>query len=174
MPNYGFNGYQYETSPRKLEPEYEPKKNPYAKKKSSTLKQRKDSKEKQKKEKRQLKSHVKAVMYIGIIFSVLFVISYRNSLINESFNKNEKLKSALAVTQKENEQLQVNIENNLNLSNIEKLAKEKLGMQKLDNSQKVYVSLPKKDYVEPAVEKVLINDDEMNWFQKILNFFSNK
>ena len=33
--------YQYETSPRKLKPEYEPKKNPYTKKKSSTFKQKK-------------------------------------------------------------------------------------------------------------------------------------
>ena len=62
----------------------------------------------------------------------------------------------------------------MNLSNIEKLAKEKLGMQKLDNSQKVYVSLPKKDYVEPAVEEVKLDDTEENWFQKIINFFTNK
>lgn len=172
MPNYRFNGYQYETSPRKLEPEYEPQKNPYAKKRPSTLKKKKY--QTQKKPKRQLKSHVKAVMYIGVIFAVLFAISYRNSLINESFTKNEKLKATLAVTQKENEQLQVNIENSLNLSNIEKLAKEKLGMQKLDNSQKVYVSLPKKDYVEPAVEKVVLDDSEISWFQKIINFFTNE
>lgn len=171
MPNYRFNGYQYETSPRKLEPEYEPQENPYAKKRPSTLKKKKE--QTQKKPKRHLKSHVKAVMYIAVIFAVLFVISYRNSLINESFSRNEKLKSTLAVTQKENEQLQVSIENNLNLSNIEKLAREKLGMQKLDNSQKVYVSLPKKDYVEPAVEEVVLEDTEASWFQKIINFFTN-
>lgn len=169
MPNYKFNGYQYETSPRKLEPEYEPQKNPYVKKKSSTLKKKEE--QTKKKTKKQLKSHIKAVLYIGVIFSVLFVISYRNSLINESFSKNENLKSTLGVIQKENEQLQVNIENSLNLSNIEKLARERLGMQKLDNSQKVYVSLPKKDYVEPAVEEVVIDDTEANWFQKIINFF---
>lgn len=28
-----YQGYQYETSPRKLQPEYEPQKNPYQKKK---------------------------------------------------------------------------------------------------------------------------------------------
>ena len=33
-----YQGYQYETSPRKLQPEYEPKKNPYKKKKSSVSK----------------------------------------------------------------------------------------------------------------------------------------
>ena len=170
MPNYRFSGYQYETSPRKLEPEYEPQKNPYSKKRTSTLKKKNQKKQ----PKRELKSHIKAVMYIGVIFGILFVISYRNSLINESFSNNEKLKETLAVTQKENEQLQVNIENSLNLSNIEKIAKEKLGMQKLDNSQKVYVSLPKKDYVEPAVEEIIIEEVEESWFDKIINFFTNK
>ena len=33
MANYKSYGYQYETSPRKLQPEYEPKKNQYKKKK---------------------------------------------------------------------------------------------------------------------------------------------
>ena len=51
MPNYRFSGYQYETSPRKLEPEYEPQKNPYAKKKPSTLK-KKNVQNTQKKQKR--------------------------------------------------------------------------------------------------------------------------
>ncbi len=171
MTNYRFNGYQYETSPKKLEPEYKPKKNPYAKKKASTKKQKKENN--QEKTKRKLKSHIKVVLYIAVIFSTLFVISYRNSLINENFNKNEQLKAALSTTQKENEQLQVNIENSLNLSNVEKIAKEKLGMQKLDSSQKIYVSLPKKDYVEPAVEEVIMEED-VSWFQKIINVIFNK
>lgn len=168
MANYRTSGYQYETSPRKLEPEYRPEKNPYSKKKSGALKN-KDIKQKEK-PKNLIKERLKLVINIAMIFSALFVISYRNSKINESFNKNSDLKQSLAVTRKENEQLQVNIENSLNLSNIEKIAKEKLGMQKLDNSQKVYVSLPKKDYIEPAVEKVTI-DEEQNIFQKILNIF---
>lgn len=33
MANYKSYGYQYETSPRKLQPEYTPDKNPYKKKK---------------------------------------------------------------------------------------------------------------------------------------------
>lgn len=168
MANYRTSGYQYETSPRKLEPEYRPEKNPYTKKKSGALKN-KDVNQKEK-SRNQVKERLKLVINIAIIFSALFVISYRNSKINESFNKNANLKQSLAVTQKENEQLQVNIENSLNLSNIEKIAKEKLGMQKLDNSQKVYVSLPKKDYIEPAVEKVTIEENQ-NIFQKILNIF---
>ena len=174
MPNYRVSGYQYETSPRKLEPEYVPQRNPYIKKKSSTLKQTNKEKERRPQKKRKIKSHVKTVMYIGIVFSILLAISYRNSLINERFNQNEKLKTTLSVIQKENEQLQVNIENNLNLSNIEKMAREKLGMQKLDNTQKIYVSLPKKDYVEPSTEKVVIDNVELSWFQKIINIFMGK
>ena len=163
MTNYRFNGYQYETSPKKLEPEYKPRKNPYAKKKASTIKQKKENN--QEKTKRKLKSHIKVVLYIAVIFSTLFVISYRNSLINENFSKNEQLKATLGTTQKENEQLQVNIENSLNLSNVEKIAKEKLGMQKLDSSQKIYVSLPKKDYVETAIEEVIMEED-VSWFKR--------
>lgn len=169
MANGRYNRYQYETSPRKLEPEYEPIKSPYSKKKSSTLKQ----KEQKVKPKRHLKSNVKVVGSVLLIFASLFVISYRNSLINESFNENESLKSNLAALEKENEQLRVNLENSLNLNNIEKLAEEKLGMQKLDNSQKIYVSLDKKDYVEPASEEIIM-EDNTNWFEKFLNTLLGK
>lgn len=169
MANYRYSRYQYETSPRKLEPEYEPIREDYKKKKTSTI-SKKASKRKQKAE---LKSHIKAIIYVFCIFAALFVISYRNSLINESFNNNENLKTQLSAIQKENEQLKVSLENNMNLTNIEKLAEKKLGMQKLDNSQKVYISLDKKDYVEPASEEVVIQE-EANWFQKILNTIIGK
>lgn len=163
---YGYipTRYQYETSPRKLKPEYEKPKNPYSKKKSSTLKQE----QKQEKKKKKLKPHVKAVMYILLGFSILFAISYRNSLITANFQKKENLKQELSTIQKENAQLQINIQNNLNLRNVEKSAGNMLGMKKLDDSQKVYVNLPKRDYVEPASEQVIVTQ-EQGWFQNILD-----
>ena len=169
MANIRYNRYQYETSPRKLEPEYEPIINPDYKKKTSTLKKKNEKL----KTKRHLKSNVKVVGSVILIFASLFVISYRNSLINESFNQNENLKSNLAALEKENEQLRVNLENSLNLNNIEKLAEEKLGMQKLDSTQKIYVSLDKKDYVEPASEEVVI-EKEQSWLEKLLNTLLGK
>ena len=156
-------GYQYETSPRKLKPEYEPLKNPYSKKKSSTLKQ----KEQKPKEKRQLKPKVKIVLYVLIGFGILFAISYRNSLITESFSKKEDMKKELSVLQKENAQLKINIQNSLNLANVEKSATAMLGMKKLDDSQKIYVNLPKKDYVEPASEQIIVTE-EKGWLQKMI------
>ena len=53
------------------------------------------------------------------------------------------------------------------------IAKEKLGMQKLTNKQTVYVSLPKKDYVESASEKVVIEKDK-NWFEKFVDKIFNR
>lgn len=158
-------GYQYETSPRKLRPEYEPQKNPYSKKKSSTLKEKKQAPKKQK----EIKPKARAVIYVLVGFAILFAISYRQSLITENFNKREALKKQLSVLQKENTQLQINIQNSLNLSNIEKSATSMLGMKKLDDSQKVYVNLPKKDYVEPASEQVIVKSENENFIQKILN-----
>jgi len=71
---------------------------------------------------------------------MLLAIGYRNSLIDERFNQVQELKKQLAVTQKENEQLEVNIQSMLNLQNIEQAAEELLGMQKLDNEQKIYIT----------------------------------
>ena len=164
-----YQGYQYETSPRKLQPEYEPQKNPYQNKKSSTKKLKTTNNKKQ--SKKTLKPKAKAIVYLAIGFTILFAISYRNSLITESFNEKEELKKNLSSIEKENEQLKINIENSLNLNNVAQSAKEMLGMQKLDNSQKVYISLPKKDYVEPAMQEI-VKVDKMNIWQKIVKSVS--
>lgn len=165
-----YQGYQYETSPRKLQPEYEVIKNPYEKKKSSTQKMKKENSQKQ--AKRQLKRKVKLVAGIAISFAILFGISYQNSLITESFNEKEALKDDLAAIEKENEQLKINIEKSLNLNTVEQSAKEMLGMQKLDNSQKVYVSLPKQDYIEVPTEEI-VTEEETNFIQKIIQNITN-
>lgn len=169
MANYRPYGYQYETSPRKLQPEYEPNKNPYKKKKSSSTKKQTKKRQVSKRTatKKQPKYNYKPVAYIVLAFIMLFTISYRYSLINEEYNAKETIKSQVSMLQKENEQIKVSIENSLNLSSVAKAAEDKLGMQKLDNNQKVYLDLQKKDYVEPASEKVIINDN-ISWFEILL------
>lgn len=171
MPNSRYGGYQYETSPRKLKPEYKPNKKEDVKKKSTTINKNKVNKKNKKK--KHLKPQTKIVTYVVLGFVILLAISYRNSLITERFSKKEQLKSDLAVIEKENQQLEVNIQNSLNLSNIEKAAKENSGMKKLDSTQKRYVNLPKKDYVEPASEQVII-EEEKNWFEKVIELLTEK
>ena len=169
MANYRGYGYQYETSPRKINPEYRPSRNNKSVKKQNTTKKVNNVKNKSTsvKGKKKSKYNNKPIIYIALMFSMLFVISYRYSLINESYNNKENIKTQVNAVKKENEQLKVSIQNSLNLSSVEKAAESKLGMQKLDNNQKVYLNLPKKDYVEPASEEVIINDNK-TWFEKII------
>ena len=164
------NMYEYSTSPRKLEPDYQ-RKRKTRKKNLKVVKDlpRQDVKISNAQKERQIKL---TLIVIGI-FILLLTISYRNSQINEKFTQVQTLKKDLSSIQKENEQLKVNIENSLNLNTIEKMAKEKLGMQKLTNRQTVYVNLPKRDYVEPASEKVVRNNDT-NWFKQLTNKLFNK
>lgn len=163
------NNYQYETSPRKIEPEFKPKRkkknnNKKAKEKAIIEKRQQQRRENLKLEK---KKHNKNMVLVLIVFLVLLMVSYRNSLINEKFSEIQDKKSKLSSIEKTNGQLEVSIESSLNLGNIGNEAKESLGMGKLNNDQKVYVTLDKKDYVESSVTKT--ETEDTNWFQKIIN-----
>lgn len=159
-------GYQYETSPRKLQPSYKPRKKP-------DLRVLEVRKKKNKVSGAERKKQIRTAFSIVGIFAVLLTISYRNSQINEKFNKVQSLKREISSLQKENEQTKVNIENNLNSNYIEQQAKDKLGMKKLTNKQTVYINLPKKDYVESPSEKVIIEEDgQKNWFEQFWSSLS--
>lgn len=158
--------YQYETSPRKLEPRY---KNPpkSTKKKLKVIKN--DPKKKaaiSKNEKANRRSQICSVL---VIFALLVAISYRNSLITEEFKIIQNLKSDLTNIEKENKQLEISLEGSLNLNKIEKIASEQLGMQKQTVEQTIYTELPKQDYVEAVVQEE--PEKQLSWFEKILNIF---
>lgn len=158
--------YNYDTSPRKLEPEYEREVKPKKKK------TKKNTKHLEKNTAQEVKKNFTRIVYIAAGFAVLLTISYRYAIINTSFNEKENLKSQLAELQKQNQQLTVNIEQGMNINKIEQEAKERLGMQKLDNNQKVYVNLNKSDYVESNTNI----EDETNvetWWSKLLKDLLN-
>ncbi len=169
MPR-NFSKYQFETSPRKLEPEYTPAKNPYKSKKTTTRKI--DSKKQKEKELAIKKRQRKVIKYLAIGFLILFAISYRNSKIDEKFAQIQTTKEELSEIKKQNAQLEVSIENGLNLNNLEQEAKEQLGMQKLNPRQTIYVTLPKNDFIEPAAEEVKI-EDENTGIKGIINSLVN-
>lgn len=164
--------YQYETSPRKLAPEYEPIKKKVQKKTSAKKTSSKVNTSNKNKSKKSLKARTLITMNLFIIFAVLFVIIYRNSLISQSFSQIQSLKSKVTDIQKENDQLEIGIQNSLNINNIEQAAKDLLGMQKLSSKQTVYLTLPKKDYVEPSTEEVII-EENTSIFSKISNFIND-
>ncbi len=158
-----YEEYEFETSPRKLEPDFEPNN-----RRKKVQKQRVLTEEDKKKAKlKEARKNARIIVDIIIGFTVLLIISYRYALINSKLTQKESLKAELAAIQKQNAQIQVSIEQGMNINNIEQEAKERLGMQKLDNTQKVYVSLQKKDYTESSKDTVTNTDDE-SWWQKFL------
>ena len=168
MARYNANRYQYETSPRKLQPEYTPIKRNYPKK--STVKKQDVKQQSKKQTTKNINS--KIILYIGAIFVILFAVSYRNALIAQEYSQLKDLKAQLSEVEKENKQLEVNIESKTNLGAIEEKAEKELGLKKLDDSQIVYVSLDKQDYVESSAEEVKIEEDT-NFFEKIINKIKN-
>lgn len=154
--------YQYETSPRKLEPRYKNNKRKLEVIKNEQNKNTVLSKEEKKNRKKQ-------VCLVIAIFALLITISYRNSLITEQFNITQGLKEDLANVEKENKQLEISIEGSLNLNKIEKIATEQLGMQKQTVDQTIYTELPKQDYVEAVIEED--NEEQQSLIQKIINIF---
>ena len=183
--------YQYETSPRKLNNEYKSTKssnsrnnktlNKKAKPKTQNKKEKKqEAKKKVKKSEKPSKSTTKSNLKTKIaifakcflIFLVFFLIIYRNSLITQSFAEIQKLKTSITELQKENNQLEINIQNSLNTNNIAQAAKELLGMQKLTNKQIVYINLSKKDYVEPRTEEVKI-EKEKSFIDNIIDIIKD-
>lgn len=168
-----YNRYQYETSPRKLEPKEPPRKKTTMPKKSSTRNFKKQEKENAKLKKEQAKKRLNLVCYLLAGFAILFAIGYRNSQITEAFTQNQKIEKQISNLQKENEQLNVSIQSSLNLSQIEKEAKERLGMQKLTSKQTAYVDLPKKDYVEGEPEEIIMPDEEPSFIDIIIEYIKS-
>ena len=163
--------YQYGTSPRKVVPDYipnySPKKKPNMHKKNVKI-SREEERKRQLKLKNEKRKHHKNIAIILGVFLVLLAISYRNSLITERFNEIQDKKDELAAIEKTNGQLEASIEGSINLNNIEKSAEEELGMQQLQNSQKVYITLPKSDYTEAATDEIT-EDTDTSWYQKLID-----
>jgi hypothetical protein len=149
MPQVAY--YEYETSPRKVAPRTTNVK------KAKPKQSKKEQEEARKKLELQMKKQVvfKATVIIGILFFMIF----RNAKLQEKIYQIQTLKLTITELQKETDQLEVAIQNSLNLNTVEQSAKELLGMQKLTVKQSVYIELPKKDYVEPKMQEVIIKED---------------
>ena len=150
--------YEYETSPKKeLE---RPKTNSKKAKKSSKAKAKAMAKI-------YAKAKRKTIMYSILAIIAMFAIVYQYANISQTFHEIQKTKAQIANIQKENEQIESEIQSGLNLENVEQKARA-LGMQKLDASQTRYVSLNKQDYVYSNVSKTE-NVGNKNIFAKIID-----
>ena len=154
--------YQYGTSPRKLEPIPKQRKSV----KTNTKKKQVNRKNTKAKQKAEAMRKLKLFATLGFVFAIMFAICYRYSLIDQKFKDIQSLKKEYIALQTTNDQLEIGIQSSLDLTNIERYAKDKLGMKKADASQIKYVEIAKEDKVELSENIV----QEENVFQK---FFEN-
>lgn len=174
--------YQYGTSPRKYEPEYTPrtttKKTSKKSNKTDVKKTIKKSDAKKRIEKQRAKkaeerkNKALQVVVVLAIFGMLLALSYREITIMEMFNHKKDLENQLATIQKENGQIEKSIreeESKLNWNDIQKIAKEQLGMQ---TKAAIAVDLEKSDNVETTSK--LIKEEETNIIEEIIAYFINK
>ena len=183
--------YQYETSPRKIKPDYSKPKRNTSQSNKTKVKTKTNAKPKvNKPEKKVIKNRVKkqedvqakkvliaktkvtVFFKCALLFLIVFFMIFMNTRLSESISQIQKLKAQITEIQKENDQLEINIQNSINLNNIEQAAKELLGMQKLNNKQTSYITLSKKDYVEARTEKVII-EEETTWIEGIIEKVKN-
>jgi cell division protein FtsL len=94
------------------------------------------------------------VLSMLAVFIAGFIVVYRFALITEmsyNINKSETMYNQL---RNENALIRMQVEKNTDLNRIKELAETRLGMQKPDKSQIVYIRVPKNDYT------VLMNSDK--------------
>lgn len=156
--------YEYGTSPRKYSRDYTEQKDIRTNQKP---KQKVNSKKQITK-----KNSLNTYLYFGfaLIIAFAFLVSIRSSKIEQRNVQIQAEKKEIEQIKNENIDLNTNLQKALSLTNIEKQAKDKLGMQKLKNSQIRYVKLDKQDYIEP-VSVTRIDEKKESLWSKIVTFF---
>ncbi len=102
------------------------------------------------KAKKQYKNNRRAkfrlVLSILAVFAAGLLIVYRFALITQMSYNISKSEKAYNEIRNENSLIRMQVESDTDLTRIKELAETKLGMQKPDKSQIVYVRVPKNDY----------------------------
>jgi len=146
--------YEYGTSPHKIKPSIK------------TNNAHKKAKAKAQKEKKQKAVFKLMLVSLSVItFAILLGICYRYSLINQEFKDIQGVKKEYLALQAANDQMEIGIQSQYDLTVIERYAKDKLGMQKADANQIKYLDIEKKDKVE--LNQNILNNN--NVFQNVLD-----
>ena len=165
--------YQYETSPRKYEPEYTTRKT--TKKQTPKVSKKEIEKRLEKeraKKAEERKKKAKQIFAVVFVFIMLLTVSYREIQIMEMFDQKKEQEDKLALIEKENGQVEKNIkeeESKLEWNTIKQRATEELGIEVKTG---IPINLEKSDNVE--TENTYIKEDETSWLEKIVSFFVNR
>lgn len=92
----------------------------------------------------------KTICTVLVCFGVAFYIILRYAAITEANSKVESMKKQLTKLESANQQTQVELDRSIDLKKVEEVAENKLGMQRPEKFQTVYVNLQSNDYAEVA------------------------
>jgi cell division protein FtsL len=106
------------------------------------------------------KFKVKTVFLITCLFVMLMIITYRFNVISENNLTLQNLKTDLERVQSNLASTEMGIEQSTDLSKIEAYAKQKLGMQKPDKNQVVYIDTSK--------DTNIIKENNVGFVEKII------
>ena len=128
MKSYGLD-YVAGSNARKLEYDYEPERKVV----------KRVQVKKHEKVEISLATKVKTMLAVLAIFSMLMVVIYRYNMISEANLRTIELNEELEKVSSDLSLAMMNVEQGTNLNEVEDYAKQKLGMQKPDKNQIVYV-----------------------------------
>ena len=161
--------YQYETSPRKYEPEYTTRK--ITKKQAPKVSKKEIEKRLEKeraKKAEERKKKAKQIFAVAFVFVMLLSLSYREIQIMEMFDQKKEQEDKLALIQKENGQIEKNIkeeESKLEWNTIKQRATEELGMEVKTG---IPINLERTDNVE--TENKYIKEDEIGYLDRCKSY----
>ncbi len=105
---------------------------------------------------------------VAALFVACSALVYVNVLALRATTKIDNLEKQLALVVDKNKQKEIEINQNLDMKVIEKKAIEKLGMQKPDNSQIVYINVKKGTYSEAVNPKKQSSKEAFSGVKEIL------
>lgn len=90
----------------------------------------------------------KLAVYMALIFAVMFTILFRYVKIYDLHSEVAKQSAKLEALRMENEQTELTIENMTDKAKIQEYAETQLGLQKMTDSQVMYLQPQKENYME--------------------------
>ncbi len=157
MPARKYDYYESGSTAKKIEYEYNHNK------RNKSVNRNKVSNKKAK------KTRTSSVIMVLCIFSMALVLVYRYNVINEKNLESQALANDLSKIEATLFSSQMDVELNTDLNQIEDYAKQKLGMQKPDKNQTIYVDTSKSSNL------VKVKNDTsfiQNVTEKISEFFN--
>lgn len=156
-------GYQYGTSPRKIEPEYKKKsskkKKTVSKKKIAKKPDKKKTSQKQQKKKFQISFEAKFFINSMIVFCLVFAMIALQAFVNQKYKEKQTLKN------KYDEMVAAMNLKSAGNEDIHDIAAS-YGME---TKSVTLISLDKSDYIESSNNEIKI--EEEGFWSKILNWF---